>query len=182
MSRLHLPLVFTFVLGTASIGGAARPVSPALLQGASLTTTDPGELSGEIRSALGRRWPGWSAAAVSTGCAEAARPAAVAFDADGDGRADIALAVQTADGARLAIVLYRSWADDVAYDLGPLPGTTGRVALRIVRAGEQYATPEVSFPRYFSNATLVASDCEGSDVAYRWTGFEFRPMALAPVD
>lgn len=169
-----------FLCAVAAPGVDATGPAPAgAVQDVPAAATRLDEVPGDARKAIGRRWSGWTQAPASGACDATAGPLALSFDADGDARPDVAVPVQTADGIHLVVVIYRPWDVDVAHDLGPVPGSSGRLALRVAAAGTEYQTPGAEFPRYFSNATLVASDCTGSDVAYLWNGLEFRATPLA---
>jgi len=138
---------------------------------------ESGTLSSDAREALTDLWPNWQEATLDPqvrNCAagQTDLPLRLEFDADGDGALDLALAVQTGDGTRLAVILNRAL-ETVVHDVASLGGPAANGFLGIVPRGSRYLNPSTKLDDYFSNPTLTVTRCGEPVSAYRWTGVGF---------
>lgn len=156
----------------------------ALAVAAVLAAAGPlGAQSGEsdvpkaARKLLADKWKGWRLAPLdpqALACQRDGQPSAVAQgDFDGDGRADLALAVSTPAGARLAVVLSRL-EDGVLYDVDALGDASASAWLSVQRRGARFRRPGEVVDDYFPAATLTAQRCAGPRTAYFWNGLGFK--------
>jgi len=162
---------FPVLLGVLSMSLAGAGIQTAARQ--------PPPLSGKARDALNTMWPGWQVAAVdaaATACAPGAAAGPVAIDIDGDGTSDLALAVQTTDGVRLAVLIHRPWGYDL-YDVDGLG--TGSVSgyLAVTPRGTSYPNPRTSLNSYAGYDTVTLLRCDdAARTLYLWRGFMFEKI------
>jgi hypothetical protein len=143
---------------------------------------ESGSLSSDARGALADLWPKWQPATLDPqvrNCAAGRNdpPLRLEFDADGDGAMDLALAVQTGEGTRLAVILNRAL-DTVVHDLDSLGGPAANGFLGVAPRGSRFTNPATKLDDYFGNPTLTATRCGEPVTAYRWTGVGFEKVVL----
>jgi hypothetical protein len=141
----------------------------------------PVELPDEARDALGEKWRDWARAELPSAAAclkdGAAAPAgALRADLDSDGHPDFILAVRTGGLVRLAAVLQRI-PKYVVFDLDELPGDAP-AAVTLASRGARF-TPAGGIDDFYPAETVVVRGCDGSEIAYVWTGFSFRKTPVA---
>jgi hypothetical protein len=151
----------------------AAPAGPVPLQ----VPDDASLLPDDARDALGDRWPDWELASAVASCEAGPLQRVVPFDADGDGRQDVAVAVRAADAVHVAIFLNRPWGY-ILHDVDALPGATGALSLGVAQAGDRFKAQGRTLADFFSNATLVVSTCEGTLTGYLWNGVRFEKTPL----
>jgi hypothetical protein len=141
----------------------------------------PVELPDDARDSLQEKWRDWApaelpsaAACLKDGGAPASR--VVRADLDGDGHPDYVLAVRTGGLVRLAVVLQRI-PKPVVFDLDELPAEVPG-ALTLAPRGSRF-TPAGGIVDFYPAETVVVRRCDGSEVAYVWTGFSFRKTPVA---
>jgi hypothetical protein len=141
----------------------------------------PVELPDEARDALEEKWRDWAPAELPSAAAclkDGAAPASgvVRADFDSDGHPDYVLAVRTGGLVRLAVVLQRI-PKSVVFDLDELAADVP-AALTLAPRGSRF-TPAGGIDDYYPAETIVVRRCDGSEVAYVWTGFSFRKTPIA---
>ena len=126
---------------------------------------------------IDERWKGAQVVQAAACPQGGAASSVVAGDLNGDGRIDLALRVQAADGLHLVVALTRT--DD--YDLWEItkgvPG--GNVQLTVKPRGMRYYRKDSTLDNYFPADTLTVTPCGQPSVAFYWTGNSFDPMPLS---
>jgi hypothetical protein len=142
-----------------------------------------GALAEDARATLTRRWKTWERATLDPqvkNCAAGRTefPLFLEFDVDGDEANDVAAAVQTPEGARLIVILNRSWQIEL-HDLDSLGSTGANGFLEVIPRGRRFTNPNTKIDDYFSNPTLTVTRCNEPVMAYRWNGVGFEKLVLA---
>jgi hypothetical protein len=134
------------------------------------------------RKALDERWKGWQLATIDPQAASCAQDghapsALIPGDFDGDGRPDVALAVKTRHGVRLAAVLSRE-NDTIVYDIDSLGDAAANVSVGVEHRGTKFINPRSMLVDYFPADTLTTSRCGQGRTGYFWTGSGFSKWTL----
>lgn len=145
--------------------------------GATVPVQDPPEvLTKAIRKHLDKQFPAWTLAPAPA-CPGAVSPATA--DIDFDQETDAAFVVTTQGGeARMLVAMPRVIGGAIVHDLGPLSDVPGATHLVVVPLGTVVREPGAMFDDYLSGPTFAAASCEKPLVAYKWTGYGFRPRTL----
>jgi hypothetical protein len=139
-------------------------------------------LQKDIRKALDEQWHGWELATVDAralACRPdgSASPAVVQGDFDDDGRGDAALLIKTSQGVRLVAAFTR--VDDVlVFDVDSLGDTTADGYLGLEPRGAKFINPHTNLDDYFGADTPAVYRCDGSRVAYLWSGVGFTKLEI----
>lgn len=138
-------------------------------------------LPGKARNALKATWPDWHVApvdAAATACAPGPAAGPVAIDIDGDGTPDLALAVQTTQGIRLAVLMHRPWGYDL-YDVDGLGDAAVSAYLAVTPRGSAYPNPRTAQSSHAGHDTLTWRRCDDpARTLYLWRGFMFEKVVV----
>jgi len=142
------------------------------------------ELSAETRDALSDAFDDWQVAAIdpqSAACltGEAAALPLVRGDFNSDGRPDVALAIKTADGVHLVVVLDRL-EESTVIDVDDLGPETANGFLGVEAQGRAYVDIR-GRGDYFSADTLAVNRCGQPRTVYLWSGVGFLRQVLDSV-
>src|SRR5262245_41650416 len=139
-------------------------------------------LQKDIRKALDDQWHGWELADVDVqalACRHEASgsPAVVQGDFDDDGRGDAALLIKTSRGVRLVAAFTR--VDDVlVFDVDSPGDAMANSYLGLEPRGARFINPHNNFDDYFATDTPALYRCDGSRVAYLWSGLGFTKLEI----
>jgi hypothetical protein len=148
-------------------------------------TTEGVAISKPAKRALNQRYKHWQLAAVdpAAGSCAANGAGAKAFvqgDLDGDGRADVALALKTDQGVRLVVLLAR--VQDVAlFDVDALGDAQSNVFLGMEHRAAPFSKQTGLVREYFSTDSVTTFHCGQVMTAYLWNGAGFLKTPLSPV-
>jgi hypothetical protein len=161
-------------------------VACASMRGGTPQTVDGVAISREARRALDLHFKRWEVAAVDPAagsCAAAGAGSKVSAhgDFDGDGRADIALAVKTDNGVRLVVLLARAHQSDL-FDIDSLGDSKSNTFLATAPRGGAFRTPTGLVTDFFSTDTVTTNQCGQSMTAFLWNGSSFLKTPIAPVN
>lgn len=161
-----------FLAALATFGAPAVAQKDEAAPGASLSKT--------TRRALDDTFKKWQPATVDPQSATCRReagspPALLRADLNSDGRPDVALALEAADGVHLVVVFERL-VDSVVVDVDRLGQTAADGYLMIEPRGSSY--PKDGLEDYFTAATLAVYRCGQARAVYLWSGLGFRKVVL----
>lgn len=135
------------------------------------------------QEALNEKFKSWTPAELdqqATACQSAAgaAPLAVTADFDNDAKADLGLAVKTADGLKLVALMRRGNEYEV-FELEPLGNGQSSAYLGLVKRGTRFESPLTSTDDFYAADTLSAYRCGAPAIHYIWTGLGFRRVPPA---
>lgn len=164
-------LSLTFAL----LAGGAQGAGPAPSQAGDAAVPKA------ARKLLDDRWKGWRLASLdpqATSCHTDSQFAPIVqADLNGDGRVDVAVAVTTAQGVRLAAIFNRQDASELR-DIDALGDTSAVGGFGVARRGTRLRRGGSPVDDYFSIDTLIVKPCSGPRTAYFWTGLGFSKQTI----
>jgi len=157
-------------------GGLGVFVSAAVISVPAATQAQPEVVTKAIRKQMDRQFAGWTMAGVP-GCVGASNPAIA--DIDFDTSPDLAMVVQTSTGEpRFVIAMPRVLGGAIVHDLGPVSDVPGATHFVVLPQGRVVSAPDSMLKDYLSGPTFAAASCDGPLVAFAWTGYGFRRLAI----
>ncbi|MEO7192172.1 MAG: hypothetical protein ABI051_14065 [Vicinamibacterales bacterium] len=172
---MRMTLIGVFVIGTAACGGAKAVMVPGPAGGGQISV--PASVLHRVED----RWKGATLAAQPTACTgqtDASAVPALKGDINGDGMDDLVLRMEKDGASRLYAALAR--VGDATHDvLEVSSGDAAKGPISMLRRGGTFRQDGLVVSEFLGSDTLVVTQCDGTRMAYFWTGTGFIPRLLA---
>jgi len=171
----RLSAVILFVAAGGLIVACGNPNRPVTLPG-----PDQAQVARGAVRALAALGSGAEPSPPAETCGEASAPTALTGDLNGDGTTDVVMWAVVDGRHRLVAVFARLDGEYLAVPVGELDGDGVPVGvLEIERRGTPYQLASLAVDFFFGLDTVVTRACDGTRIAWFWTGSRFEPQRLA---
>jgi hypothetical protein len=168
-------------LAVVMLAGCHKPTPPKMLP----PTLDGNTLPDAAIAALDAKYKnkGWQMTTVDpqvASCLPKGTPAkeVVTADFDSDGMSDIAAMITTSEGARLVVLMARTWGYDI-YDVDKLGEKTSSVSLGLEPRGKRYTNLAAGLTNNYSADAITTFVCGKTRVSYLWSGNGYYKVTVA---